>query len=447
MEPVSDPKEYRRTWLSWALYDVGNSAFFLVIVAAVFPIFYRSIYVPLHTPEGATLTKEAEMALRTDSASSLAFTAVIAMAIVAVLGPILGSIVDRTAAKKRFLAIFAAIGVAATALMFFIGPDTLLLAQVLYAVGTVGVAGSIVFYDALLPSVARKGELDRISTIGFAMGYAGSVLLLILLLVLIKKFELFGLPDEGAATRISFLAVAVWWALFCLPVLFKVPEPPARPSDASEGNVLLAGFRQLARTFGKLRRNKQLLLFLAAFWVYIDGVGTIIKLAVPFGDALGVEEFHLIMALIITQVVGIPCALGFGRLAKRIGAKKGILMGVAGYALICIFAQFLEESWHFYVLAISVGIVQGGVQALSRSLFATMIPQAQSAEFFGFFSTMEKFAGIIGPFILAMLWKGAGDPRPGIPFIALFFVIGGLLLWRVDVDEGRRIAAEEAKAS
>ena len=438
--PAGDPGAYRRRWFAWALYDVGNSAFFLVIVAAIFPVFYQELFVQSRTPAGGAIEEEALKALRTQGASRLAFTAGIAMAAVALLGPVLGAIADRTAAKKRFLAVFAGLGVVSSALMFLIPPAGVGLASTLYALGTVGVAGSIVFYDALLPSVAREGELDRISAIGYAAGYLGSVVLLIFNVLLIRNPGRLGL-DIDVAVRLSFASVAVWWAAFTIPLLRRVPEPAA-PAAAREGNVILAAFRRLGRTFRMAGRYRQLALFLAAFWIYSDGIGTIIKMAAAFGHSLGVGMGDLMLALIVTQLVGVPCALAFGAAARRTGAKAGILAGLVVYLLICVGAAFMSRTWHFYALAIGVGLVQGGTQALSRSLFASMTPPARSAEFFGFFSTVEKFAGILGPLLLGVLWSGGGDPRRGILAIGAFFAIGALLLWKVDVAAGRRAAAE-----
>ncbi len=426
---MTDEKAYRRAWRAWALYDVGNSAFFLVVVAAVFPVFYLDL---------------CEKASFTNGKSALATTAGVAALIVALLGPILGAAADRTASKKRFLAAFAGIGIVSSALMALIGPGSLTFGLGLYALGTIGVAGSLVFYDALLPAVAREGDLDRISTIGFAWGYGGSVLLFILDALIIMHPGWLGLPDASAAMRVSFLTVAVWWAAFTVPILRRVPEPPA---TGRGGNVVIEGFRQLAGTLRKLRSYRQLLLFLIAFWLFIDGVDTIIKLATPFGVSIGIAKEHLLGALIATQIVGVPCALAFGLLAKRIGAKAGILIGLGGYVGVCTAALFVYEAWHFYALAIGVGLVQGGVQALSRSLFASMTPKGQSGEFFGFFSTIAKFGGILGPFLLALCWGGEDpNPRHGILAVAVFFVVGGLLLACVNVAAGRRAAGREESA-
>lgn len=441
--PSADDKAYRKGWWAWALYDVGNSAFWVVIATAVFPVYYQDLYVQSQTVPGQVLTEEARNALKTLGGSRLGYTAAIAMVIVAVLGPILGVISDRTAVKKKLLALFAGVGVVSTGLMVVIGRGDVLLASVLYTVSTVGVAGSMVFYDALLPAVAREQDLDRVSSFGFAAGYLGSVVLFILDVVIISKPAWFGLSSGDQAIRLSFLSVALWWAAFTIPLLRRVKEPPSETAGAG-GNPIVEGFLQLGRTFKKLGQYRQLLLFLVAFWIYGDGIGTIIKMSTPFGNSLGVPREQMMYALIATQIVGVPFALAFGALARRIGAKAGILIGLGVYAGICGFAAFMKEAWHFWALAIAVGMVQGGTQALSRSIFASMIPKGHSGEFFGFFSTMEKFAGIAGPLLLGLIWAEGGDPRKGIVALASFFVIGMILLSRVDVDAGRRAAAEAA---
>lgn len=439
----TDEKAYKRGWWAWALYDVGNSAFWVVIATAVFPVYYQELYIQSRTSPGQVLTEEVRRELSTKGGSRLAYTATAAMVIVAVLGPVLGVVSDRMAAKKKFLAFFAGLGVVSTGLMVLLGRGDVMLASVLYTVGTIGVAGSMVFYDALLPAVAREKDLDRVSSFGFAAGYLGSVVLFILNVAVITSPATFGLSGGDQAVRLTFFSVALWWAAFTVPILRRVKEPPAETSGAP-GNPVLQGFAQIGRTFRKLGNYRQLLLFLVAFWIYGDGIGTIIKMATPFGKSLGVPEKDMMLALIATQIVGVPFAMGFGALAKRIGAKTGILIGLGAYAAICGFAAFMKESWHFWVLAIAVGMVQGGTQALSRSIFASMIPKGQSGEFFGFFSTMEKFAGIAGPLLLGLIWAEGGDPRTGIVALAAFFIVGMILLAKVDVDEGRRRAAEAA---
>lgn len=416
-----------RQW-AWALYDVGNSAFWLTIVSAIFPLFFNELYLKAHP--GADATK---------AGGALGYAAAAAMVVVALLGPVLGAAADRVACKKKLLAGFAGLGIVSTGLLAFVGDAAAGTAALLYATGTIGVAGSMVFYDALLPAVAKAEELDRVSSLGFAAGYLGSAMLFLLQVGLVLSPGSFGLPSAMVAMRVSFVLTALWWAAFMLPLLLKVPEP--EPEGPPGGSVILDGFRQLGSTFRQAGRYKQLFLFLAAFWVYSDGIGTIMKLGTPFGKSLGVGDKDLLSALILTQVIGVPCALAFGALARRFGAKKMIATGLAVYAGLCFFATLMDRPAHFYVLAATVGLVQGGTQALSRSMFASLVPKGRSGEFFGFFSTMEKFAGILGPLLLGAVWSGGGDPRRGILFLSVFFVVGAALLLSVDEKAGREAAA------
>jgi UMF1 family MFS transporter len=415
-----EDRAHRGAIRAWALYDVGNSAFFLTVVAAVFPFFFQELYSRRHA--GA---EESLQVLRVRGGAALAWAAAAAMLAVAVAGPLLGALADRKGLRKRLLAAFALLGVLSSAGLAFVGPEAVEAAALLYALGSFGVAGSIVFYDALLPFVARPRDLDRVSALGFSAGYLGSVLLFLLQIAFILKPGLFGLADADAGARAAFFSVAVWWALFTIPLLRRVPEPP--------------GDGVVRRRFplSDLRDRKPLLLFLAAYWAYADGIGTIIRMATAFGFALGLEKAQLLGALVLTQVVGVPCALGFGLLARRFGPKPVLMAGLGVYGLICAGALLIREAWHFYLLAGAVGLVQGGTQALSRSLYASMVPEGRSAEFFGLYGTVEKAAGIGGPLLLGFVWSDGGDPRRGVAAVLVFFVVGALLLAGVRRPEPR----------
>ncbi|MBW3554041.1 MAG: MFS transporter, partial [Gemmatimonadetes bacterium] len=316
----------------------------------------------------------------------------------------------------------------------------------LYMLGNIGFTGSIVFYASLLPHIAADDEIDRVAAGGWAVGYIGGGLLLAVNAAMLIRPDFFGLPDQGAASRAAFASVAVWWAVFSIPIFRDVPEPPRRIDAREEGmpgSPFTMGFRRLAETFGELKQYRQLLLFLAAFFLYSDGIGTIIKMATAYGSEIGLGTEALIGALLVVQFVGIPLTFAFGALAGRIGAKRGIMLALTVYAGISIFGYFVTEAWHFWVLAFAVGLVQGGAQALSRGLFASMIPRAKSSEFFAFFSVFEKMAGILGPILFGIASQVTGSGRIGILAIVVFFIAGILILSRVDVDEGRRVARAE----
>ena len=423
-------REYRRTVNAWCLYDWGNSAFVTTIMAGVFPIFYRSM------ATGAGLGEA-------DATAAWAYTTSIALLIVALIGPPLGSFCDQAASKKRFLAFFAGLGVCASALFVLLGDDSYLAGSALFIAGNIGFAAGNIFYESLLPHVARPGDLDRVSTRGYAMGYVGGGILLVFNMLWIMHPEWFLLPGAGFALRLTFFSVAVWWAVFTIPLLRRVEEPRRPQAAPRAGNRAAAAFRNLADTFRQVRRYRQLLLFLAAFWLYNDGIGTIVKMAIAYGDEVGIGRNDLIGALVVTQFVGIPCTFLFGKLAPVLGTKRSILAGLGVYGLISVAGYFMQTAFHFYILAVLVGMVQGGTQALSRSLYASMIPRAKSAEFFGFYSTSSRFAGIFGPLVFGVVSQVTGGSRLGIVSLIIFFVAGGALLLFVDEREGARAARQE----
>jgi UMF1 family MFS transporter len=424
-------REYQRVVKAWAMYDWANSAFAAVILTAVFPVYYRALVTHAgYAPEDAT--------------AYWAYTTSLSLLIVAVIGPLLGAIADIVGGKKPFLALALSFGVLGSLGLAFLGKDTFVLASLLFAVGNLGFAGGNIFYEALLPHIARPGDMDRVSALGYALGYLGGGLLLVVDVLWIFRPEWFWMPDREFALRASFVSVALWWFFFALPLFRKVAEPVIHDRPRLTMRVVGDGLRELRRTFGQIRRYRQLALFLVGFWIYNDGISTIIKIATAYGDEIGIDHNHMLIALILTQFVGFPCAIGFGALAHQLGAKRSILLGLAVYMLISIAGFFMKSALHFYFLAVVVGVVQGGTQALSRSLFATMVPKTQSTQFFGFFSTGEKFAGIIGPAIFGVIGQLTGSSRWGIISVTLLFVVGGALLWRVDETEGQCAAMAAA---
>jgi UMF1 family MFS transporter len=415
---------------AWAMYDWANSAFVTTVVAAVFPIYYAQVAAAPLTPD--------------DAAFFFSAATTVALAIIAVLSPILGAMADYAAVKKPMLAVFLAIGVIATAAMFFIYRGDWVLALALFMLGNIGLFGTFTFYDSLLPHIARDDELDRVSTAGYAIGYLGGGLLLALNLAWIQKPAWFGIPDAGAAVRLSFLSVAIWWLIFSMPLFRRVPEPPLASADLTKrpslGEAVGVAFVRLGLTLRELSRFRHAFLMLLAFLIYNDGIGTIIRMATLYATQIGIASGDLILALLIVQFVGIPFSFAFGSLAARIGTKRAIFLALIVYIAITMLGFFMSKAWHFYALAILVGTVQGGSQALSRSLFASMIPKDKSSEFFGFFSVSDKFAGILGPLFFAISIKLFGSIRSAILSVILFFAVGAWLLTKVDVEEGERAA-------
>ncbi|HEY7505580.1 MAG TPA: MFS transporter [Gemmatimonadales bacterium] len=429
---------------AWAMYDWAASSVQTTIMVAVFPIYFVKVAGAGIAESGAT--------------QRLATINSIALLIIALVSPLLGAISDYRAAKKRFTAIFLGLGVIACCGLFLVSRGDLDLASWLFIAIMVGVAGSYVFYEALLPHIAAPGEIDRVSAAGYAVGYLGGGMLLALNLAWIQMPALFGLPSgdgmtESEATlpaRLAFLSVAVWWALFSIPLFRKVPEPPLRiePDERPGESPVRAAFVRLGETFRELRSYRQAFLMLLAFLIYNDGIQTIIKMATAYGTEIGIGQSALIGAILLVQFVGIPCTFLFGTVAGRIGAKRALFLGLLAYTVISILGYYMTTAAHFYILAGLVGVVQGGTQALSRSLFASMIPQHKSGEFFGFFSIFEKFAGIFGPLIFAGTIAVTGSSRNAILSVIGFFAVGAALLALVKVEEGQRAAREvEAELS
>jgi UMF1 family MFS transporter len=420
------------------MYDWAISSVQTTVLVAVFPIFFVRV-AAANVPE-------------TRATQALATANTIAAIIVALLSPVLGAISDYAAAKKRMLAASMVVGAAATAGMYFIGRGDLMLAMTLFVTALVGATASVVFYEALLPHIASPGEVDRVSSAGYAIGYFGGGVLLAVNLAWIQRPEWFGLPSgpelsERAASlpaRLAFVSVAVWWIVFALPLLRRVPEPPRalEPDETPGRGLVVASFTRLSETFHQLRGFRAAFLMLLAFLIYNDGIQTIIKMATAYGTEIGIGQSALISAVLLVQFVGVPFAFLFGMLAERIGAKRAVFLGLLVYAVISIIGYNMRTAAHFFMLAGLVGMVQGGTQALSRSLFATLIPAHKSGEFFGFYSVFEKFSSILGPLVFAATIAITGSSRNAILSVILFFVVGAALLALVDVEQGRRAARD-----
>lgn len=413
---VTPPPRGRAVW-SWALVDWANSAFAIVVMTAFFPIFFKDYWcdVPGMTPQRSTWYL------------GLANTA--SGIVVAVLAPLLGSIADQGNSKKRFLFGFTLLGCAATALLPLAAQGNYVLAGTLYAIAALGFSGNIMFNDALLTDVAEPRHYDRVSALGYALGYVGSGGLFVFCSLAVAQPAKFGLSGPVAAVNLAFWITAAWWLLFTIPCLLWVRESPATP-PAGAGPTLTRGFRQLSATFRELRRDRRILLFLAAYFLYIDGVNTVIKMAADFGRAIDLDTAGLLTALIVTQFVAFPAALAFGRIGERFGARRGILFGITVYGGVCVGATQIDSIRAFFIMAVVIGLVQGGVQSLSRSYFARLIPAEKGGEYFGFYNMVGKFAAILGPLLLgatALLT----DTRTSILSLLLLFGGGFALLWRV----------------
>ena len=434
-------KQERKLVWGWAMYDWANSAFATTVMAGFFPIFFKQYW-----SIGVDVNQSTAM---------LGFGNSIASLLVALMAPLLGAIADRGSFKKKFMIFFAYLGVLMTAGLYLVGKGEWVLAIFVYVMGVIGFSGANIFYDSLLPSVADESNVDSVSSLGFAMGYLGGGLLFLLNVVMTLQPTIFGLADAGEAVRWSFVSVALWWGTFTLISIAWVPEPEIGKNKSRE-NSIREGFNQLFRTFQEIRHLKTVLLFLLAYWFYIDGVDTIVKMAVDYGITIGFESNDLIIALLIVQFVGFPAALIFGRLGERWGVRPSIFLAIGVYIAVTIWGTMMREKYEFYVLAVVIGLVQGGIQALSRSYYSRIIPKNQVAEYFGFYNMLGKFAAILGPALMGivglmmrnvlmpknpsaeeLIEVGQDAARWSIASIIVLFVIGAVLFYFVDEEKGR----------
>lgn len=429
--PIEDEKQHKKAIRAWTMYDWANSTFATTIMAAVLPVYYSSVAagnLPAHI-----------------ATAYWGFTSSISAAIAAIISPILGAIADFRGSKKKFLTIFMLLGVTGTALLYFIQSGDWLLASLFFVFGNIGFAGSLVYYDALLPHVARPDEIDSVSSRGYAMGYIGGGILLAVNLVMIMFVpKLVPGLDAGLMTRLSFVTVAIWWAGFTLPLLINVKEPPRRIEEGEESlHPIKVSFKRLGQTFREIRKYRDLSMAMLAFWVYANGIGTIIVMATAYGTELGFKQTTLIGTLLMVQFVAAPFAMLFGWLSKKLGTKKSIYLSLTIYTIIAVAGYFLYHEWQFWVLGFAVATVQGGSQALSRSLIGRMMPKSKSAEFYGFFSVFEKFASILGPAIFGVVSTIMGESRLSIASLVVFFALGIYILTKVDVERGVAVAQKE----
>ena len=415
----------RKQIISWSLYDWANSTFSTTVMAGFFPIFFQQYW--------STATDVTVSTWYLGLANSLASIAV------ASLAPFLGAIADKASVKKRLLIFFAFIGIISTGALSMVGQGYWKIAAVFYVVASVGFMSANIFYDSLLPSVASKQKRDFVSSLGYSLGYIGGGILFLVNVAMYLKPQFFGIADAPSAIKLSFLTVAVWWAIFTLPILIFVKEK-APANDIGIIKSISAGWIQLLSTLKRIRELKVVTTFLIAYWLYIDGVDTIIRMSVDYGTSLGFTTSTLITLLLMVQFIAFPATLIYNWFAKQIGIKQAILIAIGGYICIAVIGSLVSKEWHFYIIAILIGCFQGGIQALSRSLYSRIIPSHNSAEFFGFYNMFGKFATIIGPPLMGYVAMATGNPRFGILAIILLFVLGGYFLMMVDVEEGERVA-------
>ena len=436
----------RRAIWGWALYDWANSTFATTIMAVFFPILYKQYW-----SQGIDVNLSTFRLGLGNAAASL---------VVALMAPVLGAVADSGGLRKRLLAGFTYLGVLLTAALALIPQGQWALALLVYAGGVIGFSGANVFYDALLPRVSPPMRMDQVSSLGYALGYLGGGLMLALNVFMTLRPGIFGFADATQAVRAAFMGVALWWGIFSLATFIWVPPDP-RVERTALLLQITAGWLKVKATLGKIRRLKMLFTFLVAYWCYIDGVDTIVRMAVDYGISLGFETNDLVKALLITQFVGFPSALLFGMLGRYWGPRRSIYLALAVYMAVTVWGAFMKRPTEFYLLAAVIGLVQGGIQALSRSYYAHLIPHDQSAEFFGFYNMLGKFAAIIGPLLMGVTGlitkrlllpasptaeqihaTGLLASRTSIISVLLLFLLGAMLFYIVDEDKGREELAE-----
>ena len=403
----------RRPVVAWAFYDWANSAFATTVMAGFFPVFFKQYW-----NAGVVAT---------ESTFRLGVASGVASLLVALLAPTLGAIADRSGARVRMMMLFTVLGSAATAGLALVGQGHWLWAVALYLAASLGFWGGIVFNDSLLLHVAEPDEYDVVSGYGYALGYLGGGLLFAVNVLMTLHPAWFGLADAASAVRWSFVSVGIWWFVFALPCALYVREHHVE-REVQPDEAVRQGLQELRHTLREITRYRPVLWFLAAYFLYIDGVNTVIKMAVDYGLSLGFPASGLVAALLLTQFVAFPAALAFGWLGRKIGARRGIFIALAVYSAATCYAYLIEDARDFYTLAVIIGLVQGGVQSLSRSYFGRLVPDGKSSEFFGFYNMMGKFAAVLGPLLTGITARLTGSSRLSILSILILFVAGGALL-------------------
>ena len=425
----------KKSIYSWALYDWANSAFATTVMAGFFPIFFAQYW---SNPEDLSI-----------STFYLGLGNSVASIIVVLLAPILGAIADRGTYKKRFLVFFAFLGILMTAGLALISQGMWQIALLTYVIATVGFSGANIFYDSLLPAVSNKDNVDYVSGLGYALGYIGGGILIVINFFMISSPSFFGFADDVEGIKWSFISVALWWAIFSIPILLFVKEPKYHKAETSL-QTIKSGFKQLKNTFNEIRHLKVVFTFLIAYWLYIDGVDTTVRMAADFGITLGFDSTTIMGALVLVQFIAFFATLFYVKFADKIGIKNAIYFAIAAYMVIILSGYFVTEAWHFYVIAGMIGCFQGGIQTLSRSLYARIIPENKSAQFFGFFNMWGKFAAVLGPLLMGsvtLILSNIIDDqilsaRIGLQSIMILFILGALVLSKVNVSEGEKIAKE-----
>ena len=407
--------------ISWAFYDWANSAFATTVIAGFFPIFFKSFW--------------ANSLSDTESTALLGIANSLSGFFILIFAPLLGALADITFRKKYMLVFFMLIGASSTASFFLIYEGYWMIAMIAYILASIGFSGGNIFYDSLIIDVSNDQSRNQVSALGYAMGYLGGGILFVVNVLMYLQPEIFGLASEIDAVLFSFLSVAIWWSIFTLPLIKFVKESKGEIKSLSLVSTLKNSFLRVINTFKEIRRYKNLFYFLVAYWLYMDGIDTVVRMALAFGSDIGLASSELIVALIITQFIGFPSTIFFGLLAERFGLKILLYIGIGVYILICFGGLVISTIFGFYLLAGVIGLVQGGVQSVSRAVFSKMIPDGKDSEFFGFYNLVGKSAVIFGPMMMGLISYLFSDPRAGIISLLILFIPGLLVLRMVEIKE------------
>lgn len=420
------PIEKKRVINAWAFYDWANSVYNLTITSTIFPIYWTAVTLANGSSRVSFFGYELENTVLYSFALSFAFL------VVALLSPILSGIADYNGSKKRFMQTFCFIGSVSCSALFFFNKTNIEFGIIAFALGTIGWAGSLVFYNSYLPEIATEEEQDKVSAKGFALGYVGSSLLLIVNLIVILFPESFGIPkDSSLPARIAFLAVGIWWFGFAQYTFYFMPK--SKTSIRIKPDILFKGYKELAGVWNQLKEHKNLKAFLFAFFFFTMGIQTVMYVATLFGSKeLKLESGQLIATILIIQFVAIGGAYLFAYLSKKLGNIKALLIALVIWIVICISAYFVVNANQFYLLALSVGIVMGGSQSLSRSTYSKLLPETKdTTSFFSFYDTTEKVAIVLGTASYGIIEELTGSMRNSVFSLGAFFILGFLLLSRL----------------
>lgn len=411
-------KAQKQKW-SWIFYDFANSAFTTTVISGFFPVFFKQFW-----------SSGADSQITT---ARLGVSLGVAGVIMAILSPIWGRKSDLASSRKKWLVSFAFVGMLLTACLTFIPQGNWQMALGCYVLCYIFFEAGIVFYDSLLMEVADKNDFEKVSSQGYAYGYLGGGLLFMVNVMMTLFPEKFGIESATRAVQISFLTVAVWWFVFTLPMVFFLKEKPHPLANEVTSEPFWAAFPELIYSFKKLFKQKAIFYFLLAYWFYIDGVYTVFTMAVDYGLSIGLENKDLMKALLVTQFVGFPSALLFGKLSEKVSVKGLLITCLAIYTAVLFFSMLIKDGTDFMILAIFVGLVQGGLQALSRSFYAHLIPESQKAEYFGFYNIIGKSASFVGPFLVATVTYFTGNHRLSLVSITILFALGAMFLMKTDM--------------